>query len=144
VVRVGTFLVGTSTSLETSSTNVDSFHFIDDLKLIIIFLLFVLLTLMILLERLTVISVFFIRSSLIIAAFILLVMCLTASECLTGCDSKWILFKVHGLEGALGDQVNEWSLAHLLLEGLWCGAHLEVLAKELFLGDANSLGRHIE
>lgn len=141
--RVGTFLVGTSTSLETSSTNVDSFHFINDLKLII-FILFVLLALIILLERLAFISVFFKRSSLIIAAFILLVMCLTASECLTGCDSEWILFKVHGLEGALGDQVNEWGLAHLLLEGLWCGAHLQVLAKELFLGDSNSLGRHIE
>jgi hypothetical protein len=133
--RVGTLLVWSCTALEPSSAIVvDSLLIINDFKLIIVTVLLVLLTWMILLEGLAIISVWlFIRSSLIIAAFILLVMLLSASECLTRCDSEGVLFKVHGLEGALRDQVDERGLTHLVFERVWCVVHFEILPEQLFL-----------
>ena len=100
--RIGSLLVGWSPASKSTSI-VDPLLSINDLKFIITLLLVVWLA--ILLEWLAFISpVLLFRSSLIIAAFIielLVVMWLATSEMMTRSNSKRILFKVHGLEGAL-------------------------------------------
>jgi hypothetical protein len=102
--RIGSLLVGRSPASKSTSI-VDPLLSINDLKFIITVLLVVWLALMILLEWLAFISpVLLFRSSLIIAAFIielLVVMWLATSEMMTRSNRKRILFKVHGLEGAL-------------------------------------------
>lgn len=133
MVLLRSLFVRSGTACETSSC-VESLLIINHLEFIIT-ALSVELAILILLERLALISailLFGISSALI-----------TTTVMLGSSESWWlrkgVLFEVHGFQRGAGDQVDQRRLLHLFLESFRDSHDIDVLSKELFLGEADSL-----